>query len=82
MSAVENKQLFDQVEKALEQIRPFLLADGGDVSLVEITPQQVAKVKFHGSCRSCNMAAMTLKAGVEETVIKAVPDIKSVVTAE
>lgn len=73
---VEVKQdLLKKVEEALNQIRPYLEADGGNISLVDVTSDHVAMVKFHGACKSCNMSAMTLKAGVEETIKKAVPQI-------
>jgi len=74
--------LFIRVNNALEQIRPYLEADGGDIQLIEITDENVAKIRFKGACLSCNMSQMTLKAGVEETVKKAVPEILSVEAVE
>jgi Fe-S cluster biogenesis protein NfuA len=68
----------DQVEAALEEIRPFLQADGGDVELVEITPENVALVRLQGACGGCPMSQMTLKAGIEERVKERVPSIVSV----
>ncbi len=68
-----------RIEAALEQIRPFLEADHGDVTLVEVTSDRVAKVEFHGACKDCSMSYMTLKAGVEQSILKAVPEITSVV---
>jgi Fe-S cluster biogenesis protein NfuA len=73
-----NQEVFLKIEEALNQIRPYLEADGGDISLVEVTTDNIVKVKLHGACNSCNMSAMTLKAGVEETVRKAVPEIVAV----
>jgi len=70
--------LLEQVESALDTIRPYLLTDGGDVSIVEITPENVVKLKLLGSCGSCPMSIMTLKAGIEEAIKKAVPDITGV----
>jgi len=70
--------LSDQVEAALDTIRPYLLTDGGDVSIVEITPENVVKLKLLGSCGSCPMSIMTLKAGIEEAIKKAVPEITGV----
>jgi len=70
--------LIKQVEEALEQIRPYLQADGGNVSLIEITDDNVVKLELLGACKSCSMSMMTLKAGIEETVKRAVPEIKSV----
>lgn len=60
---------------ALSQIRPFLEKDGGDISLVEITTDMVARVKLHGACETCSMSVMTLKAGVEENIKNLAPEI-------
>ena len=73
MTALENKVL-----EAIAQIKPFLAVDGGDIELVEITGDHVAHVRLLGSCSSCSMSPMTLKAGVEEAIRKAAPEIKSV----
>jgi Fe-S cluster biogenesis protein NfuA len=70
--------LLDQVEAALNTIRPYLETDGGNVSIQEITPDNVVKLKLLGSCGSCPMSIMTLKAGIEEAIKKAVPEITSV----
>lgn len=70
--------LLERVESALDTIRPYLLTDGGDVSIVEITSENVVKLKLLGSCGSCPMSIMTLKAGLEEAIKKAVPEITGV----
>ncbi len=70
--------LLDQVEAALNTIRPYLETDGGNVSIEEITPDNVVKLKLLGSCGSCPMSIMTLKAGIEEAIKKAVPEITGV----
>ncbi len=70
--------LIDQVESALDTIRPYLLTDGGNVSIEEITPENVVRLKLLGSCGSCPMSIMTLKAGIEEAIKKAVPQITAV----
>jgi Fe-S cluster biogenesis protein NfuA len=70
--------LLDQVEAALDTIRPYLLTDGGNVSIEEITPDNVVKLKMLGSCGSCPMSIMTLKAGIEEAIKKAVPEVTGV----
>ena len=67
-----------RVEEALHQLRPYLVADGGNVSLLDITNDMIVRLRFHGSCSSCSMSAMTLKAGIEQTILKMVPEIKSV----
>jgi Fe-S cluster biogenesis protein NfuA len=69
-----------QVEKALDSIRPMLQADGGNIELVSVE-NGVVKVKLTGACGSCPMAQMTLSAGVEQAVRKAVPEIKKVEAA-
>lgn len=73
-----NEVLVKKIEDALDQMRPFLEKDGGDVELVGITDEMVVQVKFLGACRSCDMSAMTLKAGIEEAVKRAVPEVQSV----
>jgi Fe-S cluster biogenesis protein NfuA len=71
-------ELTKKIEDALEQIRPYLQADGGNVSLVEVTDDMVVRLELHGACKSCSMSMMTLKAGIEESIKRAVPEIKSV----
>ena len=70
--------LLDQVEKALDTIRPYLEADGGNVSVEEITPDNVVRLRLLGSCGSCPMSIMTLKAGIEQAILKAVPEITAI----
>ena len=67
-----------RVEAALDQIRPYLQADGGDVKVLEVTPEMVLKLEMVGACGTCPMSSMTLKAGVEQAILKAVPEIKAV----
>lgn len=74
-----NNDLKLKVESALETMRPFLAADGGDMELVDITEDMVVQLRLLGSCRDCNMSEMTLKAGVEEAVKRAAPEIHSVI---
>lgn len=64
-----------QIEDALDTIRPYLAADGGNVEIVEITDDNIVRVELKGACQSCNMSAMTMKAGIEETIKRAVPEI-------
>jgi Fe-S cluster biogenesis protein NfuA len=70
--------LLERVEAALDTIRPYLETDGGNVSVEEITPEGVVKLKLLGSCGSCPMSIMTLKAGIEGAIMKAVPEITGV----
>jgi len=71
-------RLVERVEEALDRIRPFLEADRGNITLVEVTDNLVARVELHGACKDCSMSYMTLKAGVEESIKNAAPEIKAV----
>lgn len=66
------------VEKALEEIRPFLKSDGGDITLISIDEGKHVKVRLEGACTSCNVNQMTLRAGVETTIKKHAPEIETV----
>lgn len=68
----------ERVQQALETIRPYLKADGGDVQLVEVTEDGIVKVQLVGACSSCPMSQMTLRAGVERALIREVPGIRRV----
>ncbi|MFC5623120.1 MULTISPECIES: NifU family protein [Algoriphagus] len=68
-------ELKEQIEFALDTIRPYLEADGGNVRIVELTDDMVLKLELLGSCGSCPMSTMTLKAGVEEAIKRAIPEI-------
>lgn len=68
----------EKVEKALEKIRPMLAADGGNVELVEVTPEGSVKLKLTGSCGCCPMSQMTLRMGIERVLRQEVPEIKEV----
>lgn len=69
------ENLVSRIEHALDQIRPFLQADKGDISLVEVTDDLIVKVELHGACKDCSMSYMTMKAGVEENIKKAAPEV-------
>ena len=71
--------IIGRVEKAIDQIRPYLEADGGDVRIVEIDENGKVTLELLGGCGSCPMSHMTLKAGVEEAIKRSVPEITSVV---
>ncbi|MCE3259012.1 MAG: nitrogen-fixing NifU protein [Bacteroidetes bacterium] len=72
--------LHRRVEEALDTIRPYLEADGGNVEVIEITAEQVLKLELKGACKTCNMSHMTMKAGIEETIKRAVPEIKEIIS--
>ena len=78
MLAHQDPALVARIQDALQQLRPYLEADSGDVSFVEITEDMVVRLKLLGACSSCSMSAMTLKAGIEQSILKAAPEIKSV----
>ena len=67
---------------ALDEIRPFLASDGGDISLVSIKDNKIVNVQVHGACVSCSVNQMTLKQGVEMTIKKHVPQIEKVISLE
>lgn len=73
------EELKQNVEKALEEIRPFLQSDGGDISLVSIDNEKSVKVKLEGACVGCTVNQMTLKSGVEMTIKKYAPQIEEVI---
>jgi Fe-S cluster biogenesis protein NfuA len=70
----------EKVEATLGKIKPALQADGGDLELVEVTPEGVVKVRLKGACAGCPMSQMTLKMGIEKELKKEVPEVKEVVS--
>ncbi|WP_295337424.1 NifU family protein [Flavobacterium sp.] len=73
-----NEELIVNIEKALDEIRPFLNSDGGDISLVSVEDQKHVKVRLQGACTSCSLSVSTMKAGVETTIKKYAPQIETV----
>ena len=71
-----------KVLEALEKLKPYLEADGGDMELVEITDDNVVRVRLLGACSTCSMSAMTLKAGLEEAIKKTAPEVVRVEAVE
>lgn len=74
-----SEEVRSNVEKALDEIRPFLQSDGGDISLVSIDDDKSVKVRLEGNCIGCTVNQMTLKSGVEMTIKKYVPQIEEVI---
>jgi len=70
------------VEKALDEIRPFLQTDGGDISLLSIEDNKLVKVQLQGACVGCSVNQMTLKSGVEMTIKRYAPQIEEVINVE
>ena len=79
MNSIEVKK---KVLIALDEIRPFLASDGGDISLVSIEDNKIVNIQLHGACVSCSVNQMTLKQGVEMTIKKHVPQIEKVISLE
>ncbi|MCA1919367.1 MAG: NifU family protein [Flavobacterium piscis] len=73
------EEIIKKIEKSIEEVRPYLQADGGDIALVEVTPDFVVKVKLKGACGSCPFSLQTLKLGVEDKLKRDVPEVKEVV---
>ncbi|MFO7940386.1 MAG: NifU family protein [Bacteroidales bacterium] len=79
MEKVNREEIEKRVSATIDMVRPYLVADGGDISLVEITDEMVVKVKLLGACGTCPFSLQTLKNGVEQAVRKEVPEIKEVI---
>lgn len=75
---MKKERLVLQADEALNTMRPYLKKDGGDLEILELTDDMILKIKLLGSCESCPMSMMTLRAGIEQAVINAVPEIRSV----
>ncbi len=76
------EELTLKVEEALDEIRPFLQSDGGDISLLSIEDQKIVRVQLQGACVGCSVNQMTLKSGVEMTIKKHAPQIEQVINVE
>lgn len=79
MENVLAHSLEEKVEIALNQIRPYLKSDGGDVRILEITPDKILRLELLGACGSCSMSAMTFRGGIEDTIRREVPEILKVI---
>ena len=82
MGIITDQNILDKVEEALNQVRPYLESDGGDIRLIEVTDDFVVKVKLLGACSDCQVSMMTLKAGVEQAIKKLLPQVKEVVDVD
>ncbi|WP_432411919.1 NifU family protein [Rasiella sp. SM2506] len=74
--------LHDKIEAALEEIRPFLQNDGGDIKLLSVEDDKIVRVQLQGACVGCSVNQMTLKSGVEMTIKKYAPQIEQVINVE
>jgi Fe-S cluster biogenesis protein NfuA len=75
---VDKNELILKADKALDEVRPHLRVDGGDIEIVELSDDMVLKVKWLGSCSNCSMSLMTMRAGIEEVLKQRTPEILSV----
>jgi len=75
------KTIKEKVVKVLDRVRPYLQSDGGDIELIEITDDLSVKVRLKGACHGCPYSMQTLKAGVEQAILKEVPEIRKVISA-
>ena len=78
VNAKEKELLLQRIDAVLDDVRPHLAVDGGDVELVDITDARVVKIKWKGACEHCSMSIMTLRAGIEQALIGKIPEIKGV----
>ncbi len=78
MLVAERAILVERVDKALNEIRPHLAVDGGNIEVVEVTDEMLVKIKWLGNCQNCSMSAMTMRAGIEYTLKMQMPEIQGV----
>ncbi len=81
MEETKRQDLEKRVNETIDMVRPYLVADGGDIKFVELTDDMVVKVQLLGACGACPYSIQTLKNGVEQAVKKQIPEIKEVVSA-
>lgn len=79
MTTEEKNALLADIDNALNDVRPHLAVDGGDVELVDVTEDKVVKIKWLGACEGCNMSVMTMRAGIEQAIKSKIPNITGVV---
>lgn len=79
---MNKEDVIGKINEALEQIRPFLKDDGGDIELIDVTEDYTVKVKLLGACKTCSMSNMTIKGGVEEAIKRVLPEIKQVIAID
>lgn len=78
MSTAEKNDLLEKIDLALNDVRPHLKVDGGNVEVVDVTDDNIVKIKWVGTCVNCNMSEMTMRAGIEQTLRNKIPEIQSV----
>lgn len=78
MSLTTKEDLIKRVDEALEDVRPHLAVDGGNVEVIDVTDENVVKIKWLGACEGCSMTTMTMRAGIEQAIISRLPEITGV----
>jgi Fe-S cluster biogenesis protein NfuA len=78
MSDTDKIALIGRIDQALEDVRPHLAVDGGNVEVVDLTEDNIVKIKWLGTCEGCSMSMMTLKAGIEQAIISRVPEVSGI----
>ena len=82
MTSANNEQVVAKIKLAINSVRPYLVADGGDVELIGVSDDLTVKVRLLGACQGCPFSVQTLKAGIEQAIRKEVPNIKELVAVE
>ena len=75
---MDKQAILDKIDRALDDVRPHLKVDGGNVELVDYTDDKIVLVKWLGTCQNCNMSVMTMKAGIEQAIRNKLPEIEGV----
>lgn len=78
MSSTEKQQFLNRVDRALDDVRPHLAVDGGNVEVVDYTEDHIVKIKWLGTCENCSMSMMTMKAGIEQALRGKIPEVSGV----
>jgi Fe-S cluster biogenesis protein NfuA len=78
MTLSKKKELIEAIDKALDDVRPHLAIDGGNVEVMDITDSMKVRIKWLGNCENCTMSALTMKAGIEDTLKNKIPEIQGV----
>lgn len=80
MGKLVNEQIMEKIKHAINMVRPYLIADGGDVELIEVSDDLVVKVKLTGACEGCPFSVQTLRAGIEQAIRNEVPELKELIS--
>ena len=78
MSVQEKQELIERIDAALDDVRPHLKVDGGNVEVVDVSEDMMVQIRWMGNCESCSMSAMTMRAGIEQSIKSRIPGIKGV----